>query len=84
MLSYEGENHGLAREPNQPDYHSRILQWFGYYLRGNPAPNWISAAVPFIQQKDEMRQRDRSAERGWRLRRRHHRRPAQQLLRGAH
>ncbi|MEC9241884.1 MAG: prolyl oligopeptidase family serine peptidase, partial [Gemmatimonadota bacterium] len=52
MLSYDGENHGLAREPNQRDYHSRILQWFGHYLKGEPAPAWITGGVPFIEQKD--------------------------------
>ncbi len=52
MLSYDGENHGLAREPNQRDYHSRILQWFGHYLKGEPAPTWITGGVPFIEQKD--------------------------------
>ncbi len=52
MLSYDGENHGLAREPNQRDYHSRIMQWFGHYLKGEPAPAWITGGVPFIEQKD--------------------------------
>ncbi|HAT37241.1 MAG TPA: S9 family peptidase, partial [Gemmatimonadetes bacterium] len=42
MLSYDGENHGLAREPNQLDYQHRIMQWFGHYLKGEPAPDWIS------------------------------------------
>jgi dipeptidyl aminopeptidase/acylaminoacyl peptidase len=57
MLSYDGENHGLAREPNQLDYHSRIMQWFGHYLKGEPAPDWISAGVPYLQQKDRLRPR---------------------------
>ena len=55
MLSYDGENHGLAKEPNQRDYQSRILQWFGHYLKGEPAPDWISTGVPFIQQKDGLK-----------------------------
>jgi len=55
MLSYDGENHGLAEEPNQRDYHSRILQWFGHYLKGEPAPDWISGGVPFIQQQDGLK-----------------------------
>ena len=55
MLSYDGENHSLAREPNQRDYHSRILQWFGNDLKGERAPDWISGGVPFIQQKDGLK-----------------------------
>ncbi len=52
MLVYEGENHGLAREPNQRDYQSRILQWFAHYLKGEPAPDWITTGVPWLEQKD--------------------------------
>lgn len=54
MLSYDGENHGLAREPNQLDYQHRIMQWFGHYLKGEPAPDWISAGVPYVTQKDRL------------------------------
>ncbi len=54
MLSYDGENHGLAREPNQLDYQRRIMQWFGHYLKGEPAPDWISTGVPYITQKDRL------------------------------
>jgi dipeptidyl aminopeptidase/acylaminoacyl peptidase len=55
MLSYDGENHGLAREPNQRDYQRRIMQWFGHYLKGEPAPDWITKGVPFIEQKDGLK-----------------------------
>ncbi len=48
MLVYEGENHSLAKEPNQIDYHNRILEWFGYYLKGDPAPGWITDGVRFL------------------------------------
>ena len=37
MLVYGGEDHGLRRKANQIDYHQRILQWFGHYLKGEPA-----------------------------------------------
>ena len=55
MLSYDGENHGLAKKENQLDYQGRILQWFAHYLKGEPAPEWISKGVPFIQQKDGLK-----------------------------
>ena len=57
MLVYEGENHGLAREPNQRDYQRRILEWFGHYLKGEPAPTWITTGVPYLEQKDGPRKK---------------------------
>ncbi len=52
LLVYEGENHGLAEEANQRDYQARILEWFGHYLKGEPAPDWITKGVPYLEQKD--------------------------------
>jgi dipeptidyl aminopeptidase/acylaminoacyl peptidase len=57
MLSYDGENHGLAREPNQLDYQNRIMQWFDHYLKGEPAPDWITRGVPYIEQQDRLKPR---------------------------
>ncbi|WP_419163046.1 prolyl oligopeptidase family serine peptidase [Candidatus Palauibacter sp.] len=57
MLVYEGENHGLAKEPNQRDYQSRILQWFAHYLKGEPAPEWITSGVPYLEQKDGLKKK---------------------------
>lgn len=54
MLSYDGENHGLAREPNQLDYQRRIMQWFAHYLKGEPAPDWIQSGLSYIEQKDRL------------------------------
>jgi hypothetical protein len=41
MLMYPGEGHGLQKKENQIDYERRILQWFGHYLKGEPAADWI-------------------------------------------
>ncbi len=49
LLVYEGEGHGFQREPNQVDYHRRILEWFGHYLKGDPAPAWITDGIPFAE-----------------------------------
>lgn len=54
MLSYDGENHGLAREPNQLDYQRRIMEWFGHYLKGEPAPDWIRSGVSYVEQQDRL------------------------------
>src|SRR5690606_25067674 len=41
LLVYDGENHSLSKKPNQLDYHRRIREWFGHYLKGEPAASWI-------------------------------------------
>ena len=53
LLVYEGEDHGFAREANQKDYHRRILEWFGHYLKGEPAPAWITDGVPVEELEEE-------------------------------
>ena len=50
FLVYNDENHGFRKEENQLDYHGRIMEWFGHYLKGEPAPDWISEGVPFLDQ----------------------------------
>jgi dipeptidyl aminopeptidase/acylaminoacyl peptidase len=42
LLMYPGEGHGLGKKENQIDYERRILQWFGHYLKGDPAAPWIT------------------------------------------
>jgi hypothetical protein len=41
FLIYNDENHGVARPESQIDYHRRQLEWFAYYLKGEPAADWI-------------------------------------------
>ncbi|MBI3981773.1 MAG: S9 family peptidase [Gemmatimonadetes bacterium] len=55
LLVYEGENHSFTRKANQIDYHRRILEWFGHYLKREPAPSWITAGVPLELQEREKR-----------------------------
>jgi len=55
LLVYEGENHGFSEEPNQVDYHRRILEWFGHYLKGEPAAEWITNGVKLEDLEDERR-----------------------------
>lgn len=56
LLVYEGENHSLAKKPNQIDYHRRINQWFDHYLKGTPAPAWITEGVKFLDREKELKQ----------------------------
>ena len=55
LLVYEGEDHGLREEANQKDYHRRILEWFGHYLKGDPAPSWITEGVSLEELEEEKR-----------------------------
>ena len=53
LLVYEGEDHGFREEANQKDYHRRILEWFGHYLKGEPAPAWITDGVALEALEEE-------------------------------
>lgn len=55
LLVYAGEDHGLRRKPNQLDYHRRIVQWFGHYLKDKPAPSWITNGRSFIDREQELK-----------------------------
>jgi dipeptidyl aminopeptidase/acylaminoacyl peptidase len=55
MLAYGGEDHGLRRKPNQIDYQRRILQWFGHYLKNEPAPGWITDGMSFLEREQELK-----------------------------
>ncbi len=55
LLVYEGEDHGFRKKPNQIDYHRRILEWFGHYLKGEPAPAWITEGIPLGEHEAEVR-----------------------------
>jgi dipeptidyl aminopeptidase/acylaminoacyl peptidase len=51
LLVYPGEDHGLRVKENQIDYQRRILQWFGHYLKGDPAPEWMTDGVSWLERK---------------------------------
>lgn len=55
LLAYAGEDHGLRKKPNQLDYHRRIVEWFGHYLKGEPAPEWIANGVPYLDRERELK-----------------------------
>ena len=51
MLMYPGEDHGLRKKENQIDYHRRINQWFGHWLKGEPAPRWMTEGLTWTERK---------------------------------
>ncbi len=46
---YNGEPHGLRRRPDQKDYTIRLQQYFDHFLKGAPAPDWMTKGVPYIE-----------------------------------
>jgi dipeptidyl aminopeptidase/acylaminoacyl peptidase len=56
LLVYAGEDHGLRQKANQMDYHRRIFEWFGYYLKGEPAPSWITNGESYLDREREVKQ----------------------------
>jgi len=42
FISYDGEYHSLTKKENQLDYTIRLSQFFDHYLKGQPAPAWMT------------------------------------------
>ncbi len=49
LLQYPGEDHALDSFDNRRDYQRRILAWFGYYLKSETAPPWITTGTPLVK-----------------------------------
>ena len=54
MLAYPGEGHGLRGLANRRDLTIRYFQFFDHYLKGAPAPRWMTEGVPYLA-KDALR-----------------------------
>ncbi|WP_425153291.1 prolyl oligopeptidase family serine peptidase [Candidatus Palauibacter sp.] len=54
MLNYNGEGHGLGRQPNREDWAIRMQQFFDYYLVDAPAPRWMEEGVPAVVKGREL------------------------------
>ena len=54
LLVYPGADHGLTEEAHQVDYHRRILEWFGHYLKGEPAARWITEGETWVERAERM------------------------------
>ncbi|WP_035561732.1 alpha/beta hydrolase family protein [Hymenobacter sp. IS2118] len=49
LLQYNGEAHNLVKRENRKDISIRELQFFDHYLKGAPAPEWLSTGVPAVE-----------------------------------
>ncbi len=48
LLNYNGEFHGLRKEPNRKDFAIRMQQFFDHYLLGSPEPVWMAEGIPAV------------------------------------
>ena len=55
LLVYGGEDHSNRKKANQLDYHRRIVQWFGHYLKNEPGQPWITDGVSFLDREQELK-----------------------------
>ncbi len=51
LLSYPGEPHHLTKRENQKDFLTRMKQYFDHYLKGTPAPRWMTDGVDFLDRE---------------------------------
>ncbi len=47
FLQYRGEPHHLQKYPNKLDYSIKMKEYFDHYLKGMPAPDWITKGIPY-------------------------------------
>lgn len=55
LLVYAKEGHGLRADKNRMDYQQRILKWFGHYLKGEEAEDWIIKGIPYAEQQRRLK-----------------------------
>lgn len=46
LLDYNGEEHNLVKRQNRKDISIREQQFFDHYLKGKPAPVWMTKGIP--------------------------------------
>jgi len=57
MITYKGENHGIAKLPARKDYAVRMLEYFDYMLKGQPAPDWWAKGVNHLDMEKHLEAR---------------------------
>ncbi len=57
MMQYKGENHGLSKLENRKDYAVRMMEFFDYYLKGAPAPDWWTDGVDHLKLSEHLDKR---------------------------
>jgi dipeptidyl aminopeptidase/acylaminoacyl peptidase len=47
FLQYNDEPHHPQKYPNKLDWAMKMKEWLDHYLKGAPAPEWISKGIPY-------------------------------------
>ena len=51
LLAYPNEGHGLRGLANRRDLTIRFFEFFDHYLKGAPAPKWLTEGVPYLKKE---------------------------------
>ena len=51
LLAYPNEGHGLRGLANRKDLTIRFFEFFDHYLKGAPAPKWLTEGVPYLKKE---------------------------------
>jgi dipeptidyl aminopeptidase/acylaminoacyl peptidase len=51
LFNYNGEYHNLQRRQNQKDFAARMMQFFDYFLKGAPKPDWMEKGVSYLDRE---------------------------------
>ncbi len=49
LLQYNDEDHNLVQRKNRKDLSVRLSQFFDHYLKGEPAPLWMTDGLPAVE-----------------------------------
>ena len=53
LFNYNGELHSPRRRADQQDFARRMHQFFDHFLKGAPAPAWMTDGIPFLDRDEE-------------------------------
>ncbi len=53
MFTYNGEPHGIVRRADVKDFAVRMQQFFDYYLKGAPEPDWMVHGISYLDKDAE-------------------------------
>ncbi len=48
LIDYNGDGHNPRKRANQKDIDLRMQQFFAHHLKGEPAPDWMTRGIPFL------------------------------------
>ena len=57
MVAYAGEDHSLRKRANQLDYHRRIIEWFGHYLKDESPAAWIEKGFSALEKEKALKKK---------------------------